>query len=147
MNKLNFPDLLLLKHTLNTCIFFRSTYHYQSRATQQGGIFKRYGKLVPMATLDRAIRRLKDGWGFMKQHRTGKVTGGGHRWTSAITGISWELVMHAYRLGELTIGQFKELKRIFGLVKKRGPAKLRATQALTEHLEETADGRTFLVPD
>jgi len=126
MNKLNFPDLLLLKHTFNTCIFFHKTYHYQSRATQQALILKRYGVAIPMPTLDRAIRRLKDLWGLRKQHRTGKVTGGGHRWTSAITSISFELVMFVYKLGELTREQFEELKRILGLAKKRGPAKLQA---------------------
>lgn len=130
MNKLNFPDLLLLKHTFNTCIHFRKTYHCQSRATQQRLILKRYGVAIPTPTLDRAIRRLKDGWGLMKQHRTGKVRGGGHRWTSAITGISWILVMHIWRLGELTKEQFEELKRILGLVKQRGPAKLRAKPTL-----------------
>ena len=129
MNRLNLPDLLFLKHTINTCIHFRKTYHIQSRNTQRAGILKRFGVAIPVPTFDRAIRRSKERWGLMKQHRTGKVRGGGYRWTSAITGISWVLVMLMWKLGELTREQFEALKGIFGLVKKRGPAKLRATPA------------------
>ncbi|MBA7602920.1 hypothetical protein ES703_10016 [subsurface metagenome] len=127
MNRLNYSDLLFLKHTINTCLFFRKSYHIQSRNTQRALILKRFGVEIPIATFDRAIKRSKKRWGLMKQHRTGKVAGGGHRWTSAITGISWVLVMFMWRLGELTREQFEALKRIFGLVKKKGPAKLRAT--------------------
>lgn len=146
MNRLNLPDLLLLKHTVNTCIHFRKTYHIQSRNTQRALILKRYGVAIPVPTFDRAIRRAKDRWDLMKQHRTGKVKGGGYKWTSAITGISWMLVMLMWHLGQLTREQFEELKRIFGLVKKRGPAKLQATQALPEHVKRDPSNKAFLVP-
>ena len=146
MNKLNLADQLLVQHTFNACIFFRKTYHCQSRATQQRLILKRYGELIPIPTLDRSIRRLKDRWGLMKKHRTGKVRGGGYRWTSAITGISWMLVLRMRKLGVLTYEQFKELKVIFGLVKKRGPAKLRATPAAQQVRRERSGHEPSLSP-
>ena len=136
MNRLNYSDLLLLKHTVNTCLYFGKTYHIQSRDTQRAFILKRYGVAIPIATFDRAIKRVKAGWGLLKQHRTRRVQGAGHKWTSAITGISWMLVMLMWRLGELTREQFEALKRILGLVKKRGPAKLRATPAAQQVRKE-----------
>ena len=146
MNRLNLPDLLLLKHTINTCIHFGKTYHFQSRNTQRALILKRFGVAIPLPTFDRAIKRSKKRWGLMKQHRTGKITGGGYRWTSAITGISWLLVMFMYKLGELTREQFEALKRIFGLVKERGPAKLRATPAAQQVRTERAANKPSLSP-
>ena len=146
MNKLNHPDRLILLHTLNTCLFHRMSYHWQSRFTQKALILKRFGEEIPMSTFDRSIRRLKKRWNLWKQHRTGKVTGGGHRWTSAITSVSFPLVMRAWKAGLLTYEQFKELKRILGLLKQRGPAKLRATPALPERLKGASASDLFDVP-
>ena len=146
MNKLNFPELFILQHTFNTCLHNRKTYHWQSRATQQAGIFKRFGVLIPMATFDKAIRRLKDRFHFKKQHRTGKVTGGGYRWTSAITRLTFELVTEMRRLGLITYEQLRAFLVILGLVKERGPAKLRATPAAQDEELRKPRHRTFLFP-
>ena len=146
MNKLNFPDQLLLRHTINTCIYYGKTYHWQSRETQRAGILKRFGVEISVPTFDRAIRRTKDRWGLMKQHRTGNVKGVGCKWTSAITGMSWMLVMLMYRLGEVSYEQFKRLKEIFGLVKKRGPAKLQAPPASKQDRRERSGNEPSLSP-
>ena len=147
MRTLPFSDLLLLKHTVNTCLFFGRHYHFQSRNTQRAGILKRYGVAISLPTFDRAIRRSKDRYKLWKQHRSGSTSGVGYSWKTSLTILTWDLVMFMWRLGELTRDQFEALKRIFGMLKKRGPAKLRAPQALTEQFEGATDDRTFIVPN
>lgn len=146
MQTLPFSDLLFLKHTVNTCIFFGKSYHFQSRNTQRAGILKRFGVAISVLTLDRAIRRSKDRYNLLKQHRSGSASGNGFSWKTSLTSLTWGLVMFMWRLGELTREQFKALKRIFGIMKKRGPAKLRATKALPERLKGASDGFLSDVP-
>lgn len=121
--------LLFAKHLVNSCIHFRNPYILQSRPTQRALINKRYLVLFAPATFDRAIRYWKDFNGISKRQRTTRASVVGGRWNSSITAIKWAMVLWMWRLGELTKGQFEELKRIFGLAKKRGPAELRATPA------------------
>jgi len=146
MQTLPFSDLLFLKHTINTCVFFGRHYHFQSRNTQRAGILKRFGVAISLPTFDRAIRRSKDRYGLWKQHRSGSTSGVGYSWKTSLTILNWGLVMFMWRLGELTREQFEALKRIFGMLKKRGPAKLEATQALPERLKELLATIPFIVP-
>lgn len=135
MQNLPFSDLLFLKHTVNTCIHFGRHYHFQSRNTQRAGILKRFGVAISVPTFDRAIRRSKDRYNLWKQHRSGSTSGVGYSWKTSLTILNWDLVMFMWRLGELTKEQFEALKRIFGMMKKRGPAELRATPAVPERLK------------
>jgi len=147
MQTFPFSDRLLLKHTVNTCVHFRRHYHFQSRATQRAGILKRFGVAISVATFDRAIRRSKDRYKLWKQHRSGSTSGVGYSWKTSLTILNWGLVMFMWRMGELTGEQFKVLKEIFGMIKKRGPAKLRATKALPEQLNGASGEDSFIVPN
>ena len=147
MQTLPFSDLLFLKHTVNTCLHFGRHYHFQSRNTQRAGILKRFGVAISLPTFDRAIRRSKDRYGLWKQHRSGSTSGIGYSWKTSLTILNWKLVMFMWRLGELTRDQFDALKRIFGMMKKRGPAKLQAAQALPEQLKDGWLCNTFIVPN
>ena len=146
MQTLPFSDLLFLTHTVNTCIFFGKSYHFQSRNTQRAGILKRFGVAISVLTLDRAIRRSKDRYNLLKQHRSGSASGNGFSWKTSLTSLTWDLVMFMWKLGELTREQFKALKRIFGIMKKRGPAKLQARPAFPERVKGPNDGDLFDVP-
>ncbi|MBA7626975.1 hypothetical protein ES703_34436 [subsurface metagenome] len=147
MQTLPFSDLLFLKHTVNTCIHFGRHYHFQSRNTQRAGILKRFGVAISIPTFDRAIRRSKDRYNLWKQHRSGSTSGVGYAWKTSLTILNWKLVMFMWKLGQLTREQFEALKRIFGMIKKRGPVELRAPQALTEHFKGDLGEETFIVPN
>jgi len=146
MENLNQPEYFILQHTFNTCLFHKRTYHWQSRATQITGIFKRFRGLIPMATFDKGIRRLKDRFHFKKQHRTGKVRGGGYRWTSSLTFMTFEVVTMMRERGMITYEQFREFLVILGITKKRGPAKLRATPAAQDVKTGKSRDEAFLFP-
>jgi len=147
MQTLPFSDLLFLKHTVNTCIHFGRHYHFQSRNTQRAGILKRFGVAISIPTFDRAIRRSKDRYNLWKQHRSGSTSGVGYAWKTSLTILNWKLVMFMWKLGQLTREQFEALKRIFGMIKKRGPVKLGAPQALTEHFKGDLGEETLIVPN
>ena len=138
--------LFYLRHIVNSCIHFRKSYITQSRATQLAGIKKGFGVEFSMSTLDRAISRGKKWYGVPKTHRSGSVNGNGYLWKSSLTKLTWKLVMFMWRLHLLTGEQFKALKRILGIVKQRGPAKLRAPRAPSERLESADEGDLFGVP-
>lgn len=138
--------LFYLNHTINKCIHHKMSYHFQSRAGQIAGIKKGFDVEFSMSTLDRAIRWAKDNVHLPKQHRSGSANGNGECWKSSLTKLTWKFVMFMWRLGQLSEEQFKKLKRIFGIVKYKGPAKLQAPQGPPERLETPGKGNLFIVP-
>jgi len=134
MQRLSLSDLLFLKHTINTCTFFRKHYHVQSRDTQRAGIFKRFGVVVTEPTFDRCIRRCKDRGFIRKKQRTGRYPVRGASWRSSVTSLTWSFVLFMWKLGELTKEQFARLKEIFGMGKKRGPKELQARSTPSERV-------------
>lgn len=146
MARPTFTDLLLVQHAASSCAYFRRQYITQSRATQRAGILKGYDVLIPESTFDRCIRRGKERGYVKKQHRSGKLNGSGYVWKSSITYITWKGVMFLWRLHLLPREKFEELKRIFGMLKKRGPAKLEAEPDLSRSRTEGSGASTFPSP-
>ena len=146
MAKLNNPEFHILMQLVNSCIHFGKTYIIQSIPTQQALILKASGEWIPLSTFNKAIRRLKDGWHYWKQHRTKKIRGIGNVWTSSITYLSWACVIEMRRKCLLTKGHMAQLRRIFDGMKKRGPAKLEAPPAALNTENGKVSQHAFLFP-
>lgn len=146
MQRLPLSDLLFLKHTINTCTYFRKHYHTQARDTQRGNILKRFGVAITEPTFDRCIRRCKDRGFIKKMQRSARVPVHGTAWRSSITVVTWGFILFMWRLGELTREQFGELKRIFGMAKKRGPKELEAQSTPSERVSRGPGQGPLAVP-
>ena len=146
MQRLPLSDLLFLKHTINTCTYFKNHYHTQARDTQRANILKRFGVAITEPTFDRCIRRCKDRGFIKKRQRTARIPVRGTAWRSSITVVTWAFIFFMWRLGELTREQFDELKRIFGMAKKRGPKELQAQSTPLGTVQRGPGQGLFAVP-